>query len=407
MSLEIRTITSDEIEAAERISTEAFGGNSRNMTEAVERARRFYQPDWYLGAFEDGEMTSMMRILPFAMRINGRAIPFGAVSPVANSPLHRRKGHTGAMLRHSLELMRERGQWLSGLYTPHPAFYRRYGWEIACDEREYSFKPKDFSATTEPSQRGRLRTIMPDDWHQLDRVYRLHSSARNGPLHRPEVWWRNSTLNEAAIPPGGIPADAVIWETDGGEPQGYVVFTQPTQGEFAGSVVVRELAALSSDAYLNLLTFLAMHDIHREVRIFAPADDPMLVVFGDADKLNVSERYTVLLRIVDVEGALRSRPVADPELRTALTLEVTDASARWNAGTWRVEAGEGAVSAERSPGEGEIRLDARVLATLFNGYIAPSKAAVSGLLHAESDDALRRADAFFRPLHPPYFPDRF
>ena len=35
------------------------------------------------------------------MRINGGAIPFGAVSPVANSPLHRRKGHTGAMLRQS------------------------------------------------------------------------------------------------------------------------------------------------------------------------------------------------------------------------------------------------------------------------------------------------------------------
>ncbi len=352
MALEIRTITSDEVEQAHVISLQAFGNAERlNPAASVEQAKSFYQPDWHLASFEDGEMTSMMRILPFAMRINGRGMPFGAVSPVANSPLHRRKGHTGAMLRQSLALMRERGQWLSGLYTPHPAFYRRYGWEIAADERQYSFKPKDCQLTARPSERGRLREIAPADWQQLDAVYRRWSTLRNGPLQRPEVWWRNSVLGES----GPRRNEAVLWETSAGEPQGYAVFNQSSNEDGSGTVWTREFAALSGDAYLNLITFLAQHDIHREITVVASSDDPLPLLFSDAERLTVKQGYTVLLRIVDVEGALRSRPVAHPDLDTELTLEVTDEAAPWNAGTWRVSVESGSVVVDRSDGAGDLQ----------------------------------------------------
>jgi hypothetical protein len=80
MALEIRTITGDEMEQAEMISLQAFGNNDRhNPASAFERTKRFFQPDWHLASFEDGQMTSMMRMLPFAMRINGRGLPFAAV----------------------------------------------------------------------------------------------------------------------------------------------------------------------------------------------------------------------------------------------------------------------------------------------------------------------------------------
>ena len=121
----------------------------------------------------------------------------------------------------------------------------------------------------------------------------------------------------------------------------------------------------------------------------------------------MNQGYTVLLRIVDVEAALRSRPVADPDLRTELTLEVRDGSAPWNQGTWRLSVEGGQVAVEPAKGEGDLALDAGVLAPVFNGYVTPSKAAASGLLRAASEDALRRADAFFAPVQRPYFPDRF
>ena len=183
MTLEIRPITDEEVERAEFITMYSFNSpERRDMAAAVERSRRIFPNDWSLASFEDGEMTAFIRVLPFAMRINGRGLSFGAVGPVVSAPEHRRKGHVGALLRRALADMRERGQVLSGLHTPHPTLYRRYGWEIASLRRQYAFAPKEIALMAQPSERGRFRMLQPDDWAQADRVYRLHSTGRDGPL---------------------------------------------------------------------------------------------------------------------------------------------------------------------------------------------------------------------------------
>ncbi|MCH8902152.1 MAG: GNAT family N-acetyltransferase, partial [Chloroflexi bacterium] len=111
MTLEIRPITDDEVERAEFITMYSFDSpERRDMAAAVERARRIFSNDWSLASFEDGEMTAFIRVVPFAMRVNGRGLSFGAVGPVVSAPEHRRKGHVGALLRRSLADMRERGQ---------------------------------------------------------------------------------------------------------------------------------------------------------------------------------------------------------------------------------------------------------------------------------------------------------
>ena len=182
MTLDLRALTYDEVPQAESVFAHAFGfSNRHDLEEHVERVRKGFEPEWYLGAFAGEELTSMMRIIPNEMYINGAAIGFGTVSPVAGSPLHRRKGHTGALLRHSLAVMRERGQPLSGLYTPHPAFYRRYGWEIAAHQRTYRFKPKDLSLQFTPGQRGSFRALRPDDLPQFQPLYDQCGSCSWGP----------------------------------------------------------------------------------------------------------------------------------------------------------------------------------------------------------------------------------
>src|SRR5262245_16207225 len=103
MTLEIRRLKDEELDAAELISMQAFGAPMRfDPGPHMARIRAVHAPDNYLGVLEDGTLTAMMRILPSSMRINGASLGFGAVSPVASSGLHRRKGHAGAMLRRSL-----------------------------------------------------------------------------------------------------------------------------------------------------------------------------------------------------------------------------------------------------------------------------------------------------------------
>lgn len=407
MAFEIRNLTLDDLDEAARLDAHAFGMELRHdVTPMLEHWKARFETDSYLGVFDDGEMTSMMRTIPVEMYLNGGLLGLGAVSPVANSPLHRRKGHTGAMLRRSLEQMRDAGQPLSGLYTPHPAFYRRYGWEVASEWRAVSFKPKDFGLTMEPSQRGRFRFLDLTDWQTLEPIFQTYAASANGPFNRDATWWR-SMVTEV---PWRTGTDIVLWQNDAGDPEGYAIYQQPTTPgpDFpVTDVNVRELIATSRDAYLNLLAYFGRHDIHHEITISVAPHDPILALFADSEKLEIRQNFAVLLRVVDFEAAMRARPATRGDDATELTLRLADDSAPWNEGTWRIGVAEGRTWVERATSEPEITLSARALAPLFNGYLSPSVAAWSGLTEAANDDAIERAARIFAVRCPPYFTDHF
>jgi predicted acetyltransferase len=404
MSLEIRPIRESEIEQAEELTAYAFNNTERrDLAALVERAKLF-SVDWSLASFEDGEMTAFVRTVPFAQRINGRGLSFGAVGPVVSAPQHRRKGHVGAVLRRALEIMRERGQVISGLHTPHPTLYQRYGWEIASETRVYAFPPKDITLKSEPSERGRARQVTPDDWQQLDRLYRAHSKARNGALHRAEIWWREGVLLNSQ--PNKI--DAAIWEDGTGEAQGYVLILQPTRPErWMPNFLVRELVALTPDAYLNLLAYVLRHDLPDKIVWRAPVDDPLHSLVDDARKLKVSIEYDMMLRIVDVEAALRQRPAADGGPGVSLSVKIEDRAAPWNEGVWRLTSADGALEVERGDGEADISLSATTLAPLYNGFLSASQLAIAGRLQAKDETAVATADALFATTHPPFCTDNY
>jgi predicted acetyltransferase len=404
MSFEIRTLTDDDIPRAVAISGYAFNAPDHwNNDARLDRALKARRADWYLGTFENSAMTSMMTMLPVEMFLNGAAIPFGAVSPVATAPEHRRKGHAGQMLRHSLAVMRDRGQVLSGLTTPHPALYRRYGWEIAADRRNYSFSPKDLHLTSPAKQRGSFEMLSLTDWQSLNEVHSVYAERHNGPFRRTEQEWRFNTLE---IPWQPI-SDIALWRNDAGHPEGYALYNQPHSGQHEGDVVVLELVATSADAYKNLATFLATHDMANKIVLRGAPDDALQLLFSDTERLEVGSHYTVMLRVCDFEGAMRLRPAARDDETCEVTMRVEDADAPWNAGLWHVGVAEGRSWAERSSREAELTVESRMLGPLYNGYMKPSTAASVGLIEASDEGALVRADRIFAARQKPFFIDTF
>ena len=170
---------------------------------------------------------------------------------------------------------------------------------------------------------------------------------------------------------------------------------------------VRELVALSSDAYLNLISYLLRHDLPREITWNTPSEDPFLSLVDDATKVRVQIDYDVMLRVCDVEGALRQRPPADRERALSLAVGVSDSSAPWNEGTWQIEVADGGVTAERTDAEPELSLSATTLAPVYNGFLSPSAAALAGLAKAKDEQSLATADALFATTHPPFCADGF
>jgi len=403
MSLEIREPRDDELDEVAYIGAYSFHGD--RSPEALEHRRSLYKALKPLAAFQNGRVVASLTLLSLPMAVNGGSQPFAGVASVACLPEHRRRGYVGRLLTRALDVMRQEGQVLSGLYTPHFALYRRYGWMLAGRALHYSFRPKGIALIVPGQSRGEAMRVSHEEWANLDAVYRAHIAHRNGCLHRSEQWWRQGVLRDP-FDRLGDELDVAAWLIDD-EWRGYVVYAMKGWPEGGPRLRVRDFVALDSDAYVGLLRYLLQHDLVSQFQWWAPLDDPFLSLLDDPAPIEVTYGSGMFLRVVDVAGAFAARPCLAEASGHRLTLEMTDEAAPWNAGCWRLEADGGHTVAQKCEGAPDLSLDVSVLAALFNGFLCPSEAARAGLMKVYRESALADADRIFAVLGPPFTADYF
>lgn len=406
MTIEYRRIRGDD-EYATHTNIAAYAFNDARVPDMVEWRRRFVAPDEAHAAFDDGDMVAGLHIAPFQQYLNGAAIATGGIGGVSSLPERRRGGYVGGLLRHSLAAMREAGQCLSTLYTPHHALYGRFGWEAASRAIGWSFDPKKARLRLPPAG-GRMRRTGPDDWAVLHDVYTRAVRDRNGPLVRSEDWWRNHVLQGWER----TPPDAAVWADDAGDPRGYVVYkslNRPHPDSPHGRTTFRifDWCALDAESLSAILAYAMGHDLSADVFMLSSTDEPLQMAFEEPDFVQQRWWWGILLRIVDVQAALEARPALPSGSGRALTIALTDDTAPWNAGGWRVECSEGRISAERTDAAPQLSMDTRVLAPIYNGFVTPRDAALAGGVRVHDDRALDDAAAIFAVNAAPYCRDEF
>ncbi len=405
MTLAIRTLRDDELEAYLRLDAYAFGYEL--TPEQVTRYRAHTRPEWMLAAFQDGRLVSHLLAYPWRMAINGARVALAGVADVAAWPEDRRAGHTGALLRAALAWMRERGLVLAMLYPTFYALYRRFGWALAAERRRYAasataFAPAAFAAPAV----GHAERLAGDLAAALGPLYDRWLASANGALERDEGHWRWRTLYSRAGPP-----HAVLWRGPDGEPSGYLLHRGPQRGPGREAAPdqeldVLELVALTPEGYRGLLTYLARHDLVRHLRWFGPPDDPLRALVADPAAVHVEAQPSFMLRLVDVPRALAARGYL-PGPPARLTLQVRDEAAPWNEGLWTLTVADGTARVTRTAAEPDLSLDVATLAALYNGFLSPEQACLAGLARAADHAALDAARRLFAVTAPPFCPDYF
>ena len=402
MGAEYRPLRAEDVEQAAHVESVAF--YSEPTPERVDLLRRVFPPDWTVGAFVDGRLVADVRVVPMARRMNGRGLRHGSVGPVACLAEHRRQGYVGELLRLWLERMREQGMPLAGLHTPHDALYQLFGWERAEGKKGYTFQAKDVRLRIRGAP-GRLEAVGADGWQRLDEVYRRYAGPRNGPLHRPEPWWREAILRDNFE---NKPREAFLWLSADGEAQGFIVYAWRNRGWEPGGggafLIVRDMVSLTADAYLGLWQHLLGHDLARPIAVDVAPSDPFVDLVDEPWKVNIQRTEGAMIRIVDVEQALAMRPYVG-ERPVAFTMRVVDHSAPWNDGVWRIEAEEGRMQAARAKGEADLETSANFLAPLFTGHVLADRAAEVGMLKVNRPEALEQAKEAFAVTYPPHCND--
>ncbi len=408
MSIEVRPPQSDaEWERHSFIAAYAFNGD-RTET-GLTRRMEYYDRDWALAAFDGGEMVAGLVVIPFDQYVAGAVIPTGGVASVSCLPERRRGGYVGELLRRSLASMRDAGQPLSMLWTPHASLYRRFGWEIACRMMSVAFPPKTVRPRR-PTAAGRWARVDADAWQRLDALYARHHEPRVGAFRRTEWHWRRAVFQDF----GAGTRDAAVWQNDAGDDRAYVVYT--THHRYTGAspfgettLRVVDWVALDGDAYAGVLTYLTSHDLSTRIVMVASDDDALLDAIEEPAHLQepLSAWIGPMLRIVDVERAIAARPAAAYASGAGVTVELTDQTAPWNAGRWRIEARDGRMSATPAMSPAELEMDARALAPIYNGFLRPAEALRVGAIRASSAAAIEAASALFATPFAPFCPDDF
>jgi len=405
VSSEYRLLTLDDYERAAYVEARAF--YNAPSEQRVEQMRQFFPPEWTVGAFVDGLLVADTRTIPQARRMHGSKMGFGAVGPVACLAPYRRQGHVGKLLPLALDMMRDRGQVLSGLYTPHDALYRRFGWERAEMKKRYRFRPKDISLRFR-SGGGRAVPTSPEEWQRLDALFRQQTTNRNGPFIRNEIWWREAVLHNHDQH-GRWENEAVVWVDKEGQDHGYIVYLNRPYGPRDGGwdnqeVWIRDFVALTADAYLGLWEHMLTHDLAQTLVYEAHPDDRFPDVAEDPFKIQQTVAEGAMLRIVDVERAIAQRPHAG-DRPAAMTVRIEDRTLPWNDGTWQIEAAGREMRAERTDAPADAEMSVNSFAALFSGYVRAEVAAQCGLVTARDDAAVAQLARLFAVTDPPYCPD--
>ncbi len=405
MSIEYRHIKDEDFEEIAKLEAIAFYGRPREEDAAL--MRKNFQPEWTVAAFDDGKPVSSVRTLPSVRLMHGTKTPFGLVSPVTCYAAYRRQGHVAKLLGQSLELMKERGQPISGLYTPHDALYRRYGWERAEEKRNLSFDPGRIEFRT-PAPRGKTRTATQDDWKTLDAIYRQHVDPLNGALVRVENWWRYFVLIDFESK-GQRERDIVVWVDESGEDRGYVVYqNRPTGQRDSGwaqqEIFLRDFVALDAGAYRGLWQHILTHDLASNVVYESHPDDPFVDLCEDPFVVTVKRGEGPMIRIVDVEGAIAARPYSGGS-SASFTMRISDESAPWNEGVWRVDAAEGKMRAEKTDAAPDVEMSVNFLAPLYTGFRTAETLAAVGMITVHRAEALAEITNAFAVSDPPFTQD--
>jgi len=406
MTIEIRPARKNELDRIHFVVSYSFTSDRSDAGRTAMHHLEEMAPATVL--LEDGEIVACLRLYSLAVLINGAPVPMGGVSSVASLPEARRKGFVGQLLRHVLSDMREQGQHLSALYTPHPALYRRYGWMVAASNLKFTWHPKHVSTYTPAAARGRAARVTEEDRSIVEEIYRRYSERRTGQLVRSERWWKECFFRRI-YDDDRKPSDVAVWYDESGEPAGYVCYHSKRDQRPSGALTLwlREFVALSGDAYQGLLRYLLSHDLADEMFWHGPIEDPFAYALDDSYQVKREYVDDLMLRVVDIEKAVPARPAGPGAPDGAFTVSLADAAAPWNQGVWRIECSGGKLSATRGDGTGDLTMEASTFAAVYDGFMRTSDAVRSGLAEASDQDQVLLADRIFAVEYPPNGSDFF
>ena len=402
MSIEIRTVRDDELDAFRDCIFTTFGDDLESDPGGDARLRALIPEAHRWAAFDGRYVVATAATFDHAIGVpGGGSLPMAGLTVVTVRPTHRRRGILRELMKRHLDDARQRGFAISGLWASEAAIYGRFGYGLAAHADAMSIDNAQTVVFHERAARDSIEWIDEAAARELlPEVYAKATALRPGALRRGEVWWRERRFLESPFKRGNASKRRHVIARRDGAIVGYLVYRQ--KGAFeptrpAGQVVIVELVGIDPRAQLSLWEMALQMDLFPNVSWnTAPVDDPLAWAVVDPRRVQRRRTDTLWLRIDDVPATLAARTYAvDGTLRFA----IGDA-------TWELVVDDGrgrCVPTTKAP---ELWFGPTTLASLYLGGVPATQLAQAEQLRGDAA-AIARADALFASAIAPWCPEVF
>ena len=398
MVFDVRTVGETELRAWYTALSSAFYGTADPGTIAD-----FRRPQLDLGrtwaAYDGDRIIATLRSFGTEMTVpGGGVLSADAVTSVATTPTHRRRGALTSMMTASLRTAAERRDPISILIAARWPIYGRYGYGPATNLAEYSIDTgiADFGA------RGREGVLEYVDtatgYALMPALFDRFRRAQSGSISRDYVDF-DREFGKATVPGRKAWVGWVVVHrpAPNGEIDGLLRYhvDEEWDGMRPKSVaVVDDLVSTNPDAYAALWKLCC--DLDNIVTVTAEnrsVDESLPWMLADARAVVQTRRFdNIWVRILDVEVTLSARRYLTAG---SLVIEVRDAM-NHAAGRYLLEAGPDAASCTRTTKAADIELDVTTLGAAYLGGTLLQTMAAAGLVVERRAGAIALGDAMFR-----------
>jgi predicted acetyltransferase len=362
--MEIRRLNPEEIPQSRRIETVVYNGRHDYSKEDTPDPLA-HPARWRWGAFQNGKMLSSMVEISFLMRFDGSSVPMSGIGGVGTLPEARNSGCVPAIFSKLLPEAYEQGVVFSNLTPFSHAYYRSFGYELACARNEITIPTREFSRF---KPWGTFTQIFPgDDTTALAEVHNAYIAGLNHAICR-DYWpdnraWRIFTRED----PYATGTFLYLWRDGEGRPRSYIKYRDQVSGD-AHIMAVLELAFTDREGFYGVLGLVkGLATQFKKFKWPMPTFlEPTDFVSGLWD-MNQRIIPRDMTRIVNVKRALEL--MRHPADEGAYTLELTeDPYIGANRGRWRVEFGAEGSKVSASTAEPDLLCDIPTLSQLLTGY---------------------------------------
>lgn len=336
------------------------------------------------GAFTDeGILTSSVIANPYRCSYWGHTVGMCGVGGVATLPQYRREGHMRKLIPFVLQAAYQRGDVLSSLFPFSHPFYRKFGFECCgtvqmCEVGTHAFGKMPWI--------GRIRHVLPgEDLTELKQIYQVFQKKHNFLCDRDDGYWQRRFGKDPYMTHHHV----YLWYDQDDTPKAYCLLNH---GEDKNYTVLDWAYTEPADLRGLFGFFRVLEPSGENIRFKLPMDANIFCLLPEPYDVNVTMKNLGMLRIINVEEALKLYPWKASV--GSIAIRVTDGDIPENNHTFRVECGNGVSVAADDAAAPDLECSIQSLSQLLLGA-----APLSVLLDNREDIRLL--------THRPELPDAF